>query len=97
MPPIAIGFLRYDNSGTAALLAVLLFLNRFAWIDYVEIRLAGRRLSINAVLLLASLAHWGWFWGVKGLVLAVPMLTAAKIILANFETTRQWAILISED
>lgn len=97
LPPIAIAFLQFENPAAAIILAVLLSGNRFFWIDYVEIRFAGRRLSINAVLLLLSLAYWGKFWGITGLVLAVPMLTAAKIALEKFPSTRNWAVLISED
>lgn len=96
-PPIVVSLLQLQNPWAVGALAVLLCVNRFVWIDYIEIRFSGKTLSINSVLLLASLAYWGWFWGVIGLVLAVPMLTAAKIVLANFERTRRWAILISED
>lgn len=97
LPPIAIALLQFENPFAAIALGLLLAGNRFFWIDYVEIRAAGRKLSINAVLLLLSLAYWGRFWGVTGLVLAVPMLTAAKIALEKFPSTRNWAILISED
>jgi predicted PurR-regulated permease PerM len=97
VPPIVIAVLQFESFLSAAVLAILISLNRFFWIDYVEIRYAGKRLSINAVLLLLSLAYWGRFWGVTGLVLAVPMLTAAKIALEKFPSTRNWAMLISED
>ncbi len=97
VPPIVVALLQFQSPWIAVAVAVLLSINRFVWIDYVEIRFAGRALSINAVLLLASLMYWWTFWGVTGLVLAVPMLTAAKIVLANFDTTRRWAMLISED
>ncbi len=97
VPPIVVAFLQYPSPWAPLLTAALLGVNRFVWIDYVEIRFAGRALSINAVLLLASLMYWGTFWGIPGLVLAVPMVTAAKIVLANFSATRRWAMLISED
>ncbi|MCA9030713.1 MAG: AI-2E family transporter [Planctomycetaceae bacterium] len=97
VPPTVIAFLQFESPIAAGILTLLLCGNRFFWIDYVEIRFAGRKLSINAVLLLVSLAYWGSFWGVTGLVLAVPMLTATKIALETFPSTRNWAILISED
>jgi predicted PurR-regulated permease PerM len=31
-----------------------------------------------------------------GLLLAVPMLTCVKLILAHFRSTERWAILMSE-
>jgi predicted PurR-regulated permease PerM len=97
IPPILVALLQFPSPWIAAIVGVLLCINRFVWIDYIEIRFAGKALSINAVLLLASLMYWWAFWGVPGLVLAVPMLTAVKIVLANFDATRRWAMLISED
>jgi len=63
----------------------------------VEIKWSGQSLNIDPLLLLLGLAYWGWFWGLVGLVLAVPMLTSLKIVLANIDETRSWAILISEE
>jgi hypothetical protein len=31
------------------------------------------------------------------MILAVPMLTSLKIVLANLERTRPWSILLSDD
>ncbi len=97
VPPVVLAFLQFGNSWTALGLAALLIINRFVWVDYIEIRLAGKSLNVDPVLLLASLAYWGWVWGAVGLVLAAPMLMALKITLANIESTRRWAVLISDE
>lgn len=96
VPPILISFAVLEPAG-AIVATILLCLNRVFWIDYVEIHHSGRQLNINSCLILLSLAYWGWFWGVVGLILAVPMLTCVKIVLSNFEATKRWAILMSED
>jgi predicted PurR-regulated permease PerM len=95
VPPIALAFLQKDL-GPALLVTGLIIAARVFWIDYIEIRLSGRELNIDSVLLLLALAYWGWFWGVGGLVLAVPMLTCLKVILESIDDTRPWAILMSE-
>jgi AI-2 transport protein TqsA len=97
LPPIALAFLEFDNLWMAGLLSALIILNRVFWIDYIEIKMSGQSLNIDPLLLLLALAYWGWFWGLVGLVLAVPMLTSLKIVLANLDATRHWAILLSED
>jgi AI-2 transport protein TqsA len=66
------------------------------WIDYVEIRASGRDLNLDPILVLVALMFWGKFGGLVGLLLAVPMLTGVKIVLAQFPNTRCWAILMSE-
>ena len=71
--------------------------NRLLWIDYIEIRLSGKHLNIDSVLLFLWLAYWGWFWGVLGLILAFPMIVSLKIVLEHLEATKSWALLMSED
>jgi predicted PurR-regulated permease PerM len=42
--------------------------------------LVGRRLTLNPVIVFASLLFWGWLWGVAGLLIAVPLLVVFKIL-----------------
>jgi predicted PurR-regulated permease PerM len=97
VPPVVLAFLDLDSPLAAAALAVLVVLNRFVWIDYLEVRLSGRRLNIDSILLFLWLAYWGWVWGVTGLILAFPMVTSLKIVLEQIEATRGWAVLMSDD
>lgn len=97
IPPVVISLLEFDHISIWIILTIVLLVNRFLWIDFLEIRYTGQQLRINNVLLLFSIIFWGWFWGIPGMVLAVPMLSATRIILAQFEATRPWALLISED
>jgi AI-2 transport protein TqsA len=96
VPPIALAYLQLSPLTATAFAAVLVGA-RFVWIDFLEIRFSGRQLNISPVLLLLSLAVFGLLWGVVGMVLAVPIITAVKIILLNFESTRHLAILGSEE
>jgi predicted PurR-regulated permease PerM len=96
VPPIMLAYLQFESPVAATVFAVLLVAIRFFWIDYVEIRSSGKHLNISPLLLLVSLAVFGWLWGVVGMVLAVPLVTITKIILLNFENTRHWGTLISE-
>lgn len=47
----------------------------------------GRRMRISPIAILVWLLVWGWLWGVPGALLAVPMLTSAKLIA---ERVRGW-------
>jgi predicted PurR-regulated permease PerM len=97
VPPVALAFLDLDSPIAATVLAALVVLNRFLWIDYIEIRMSGKHLNIDSILLFLWLAYWGWMWGVIGLILAFPMVTSLKIILEHLESTRGWAVLMSEE
>lgn len=39
----------------------------------------GARFEINPLIIMVWLIFWGWMWGIIGLILAFPMLTAFKI------------------
>lgn len=97
LPPIVLALVTLDSLVWAIILSVLLVANRVLWIDYVEIKLAGKHLNLSSVLLFVWLAYWGWVWGVIGLILAYPMLVSLKLALEHFETTRKWAILMGDD
>jgi predicted PurR-regulated permease PerM len=97
VPPVVLAYLDLGSPVLATVLTALVVLNRFIWIDYIEIKMAGRHLNIDSILLFLWLAYWGWVWGVVGLILAFPMITSLKIVLEHLESTRGWAVLMSEE
>jgi len=96
VPPIVMAFLGLHPLAAAAV-SGLLVLNRFVWIDFVEVHLAGRHLSLDPVVVFLWLAYWGWVWGVVGLLLAYPMLAAVRVGLLHFEGTRGLGILLGDE
>lgn len=97
VPPVILAYLDLSSPIVATALAATMVLNRFVWIDYIEIRMAGRHLNIDSILLFLWLAYWGWMWGVIGLILAFPMVTSLKIVLEHVEATKGWAVLMSDE
>ncbi|MFT7618989.1 MAG: AI-2 transport protein TqsA [Planctomycetota bacterium] len=65
--------------------------------NFVEPKIQGKGLSISPVLIVLSLGFWGWLWGVGGMILAVPITVTIRIILEQFETTRQIALMVGGD
>jgi predicted PurR-regulated permease PerM len=47
--------------------------------------LLSRRIQINAVMILLSLAFWAWAWGIPGIVLAVPILVTFRVLCNHIE------------
>ena len=54
---------------------------------------AGR---MNAVAVFVSLLFWGWIWGVWGLLLAVPIMAAAKAACERIDDLSSYAELLKE-
>lgn len=54
--------------------------------NVIEPMLFGRSLSLNPIAIFVSLLFWGWMWGPPGILLAVPILIAAKIAFQHVES-----------
>ena len=58
--------------------------------------LMGRVGQMNTVAVFVSLLFWGWIWGVWGLLLAVPIMAAAKAVCERIEDLSGYAELLKE-
>jgi predicted PurR-regulated permease PerM len=63
--------------------------------QWVTPHLVGRRLKLDPVVVFVALLIFGWLWGVAGMLLAVPLLTCAKIIAERTPRAGAWAKLLS--
>ncbi len=54
----------------------------------------GRSMSLNPILVFLALIFGGWFWGIGGAFLAIPLLAAAKIAFDKYDRTRPLATLL---
>lgn len=63
----------------------------------IQPRMQGTSLNVDPVVVFLSLAFWGALWGVAGAFLSTPLTVMAMAILAQFETTRWIAVLLSSD
>lgn len=59
-------------------------------------KVLGKRLQLNPLALTISLLFWGWMWGASGLILAVPITGAAKIIFDHVERLRPFGTWLGE-
>jgi predicted PurR-regulated permease PerM len=57
----------------------------------------GRRLELNAVVILIALALCGWLWGIVGALIAVPLLVVVKVFCDNFPNLAKFGQFLSRD
>jgi predicted PurR-regulated permease PerM len=65
--------------------------------NVIEPAIMGRTLNLSPLVVIVSLMVWGTMWGVVGMFLCVPIMVVGLIVLAQFETTRPLAVLLSAD
>jgi len=63
--------------------------------NFIEPKIMGSSLNVSPLVVLISLAFWGSIWGIVGMVLSVPITVILIILFAQFQTTRNIAILLS--
>ncbi len=84
LPPLASGLGRLHEGGIIAIVAVVIGLHLIT-MNVIYPRVIGARLQLNALAVSLSLLFWAWIWGAPGLILAIPILGAVKIICDHIE------------
>ncbi len=59
--------------------------------NVLEPRIMGKSMGLHPVMILLSLAFWGYIWGVPGMFLSVPIMATMKIVFESFEFTSPMA------
>ncbi len=95
VPPIVAGLGQLSGAGIVAVVVTVLALHLFS-INVLYPKLIGRRLQLNPLVVTISLLIWGWIWGAMGLILAVPLTAAMKIIFDHVESMRPYGTWLGE-
>jgi predicted PurR-regulated permease PerM len=59
-------------------------------------KILGKRLQLNPLAVTLALLFWGWLWGAMGLILAVPITGAIKIICDHVERLQPYGAWLGE-
>ncbi|BBF70057.1 MULTISPECIES: AI-2E family transporter [Sphingomonadaceae] len=76
------GLMVFDDVYVALLPAALQVGFHLVEANVVTPMLLGRRLTMNPLLILVSLAFWGWVWGTPGALLGVPLLIIIQTVVS---------------
>jgi predicted PurR-regulated permease PerM len=95
VPPLLSGIGQIGGGGIVAILIAVFGLHLFA-LNVLYPKFLGSRLQLNPLAVTLSLLFWGWLWGAMGLVLAVPMTAAIKIVFDHIETLRGYGSWLGE-
>jgi predicted PurR-regulated permease PerM len=91
---LAVGFVEYEQTWHALAPAGIYLALQATEGNFVTPIVLGQRMSLSPLILILSLAVFGWMWGILGLLLAVPLLVSFKIVLARIEGGEGWARLL---
>jgi predicted PurR-regulated permease PerM len=95
LPPL-VADLGHLTTGVALLvIAIVIGLHLIA-MNVLYPMILGKRLQLNPLAVTIALLFWGWLWGAMGLILAVPITGAFKIICDHIDRLRPYGAWLGE-
>jgi len=95
LPPL-IADLGHLTTATASLIVVTVLGLHLIAMNVLYPKILGKRLRLNPLAVTLALLFWGWLWGAMGLILAVPITGAAKVICDHIERLRPYGAWLGE-
>ena len=81
--------------GTIIYIAIMMISIEMIVGNIIDPRLQGVQLNISPLVILLSLAIWGYLWGLVGMFLAVPLTSMLQIVCANIPSLKGVAVFLS--
>jgi predicted PurR-regulated permease PerM len=95
VPPVVVGIGQLDAGGLVLIVLTVVGLH-LAALNVLYPKLLGSRLKINPLAVTIALLSWGAIWGAVGLVLAIPITGAMKIVFDHVESMKPYADWLGE-
>ncbi len=96
LPPIVAGLGRTSLGLVAVAAGVVVALHLLA-MNVLLPKFVGGRLRLNALVVTLALFFWGWYWGGIGLLLAIPITAAFKIVCDQVPPLRPLGVMLGEE
>lgn len=93
IPPIVVALLNIDVITGVGVAAGIFFVN-FLVGNIIEPRVMGRTMGLSPLVVLLSVALWGWVLGPVGALLSVPLTVIVKIVLERSARYAWVAVLL---
>jgi predicted PurR-regulated permease PerM len=95
MPGFFLAVLKWKAVSHFGIIALVLTSIHVVAQNLIAPQLVGRQVRLNAVAITISLLFWGWVWGGMGLILAIPITAALRVICDHTESWRPVARWLS--
>lgn len=95
LPPLAAGLGILNKTGVLIIFVTVIGLHIITMNVFYP-KVVGKRLRLNPLAVTLSLLFWAWIWGTMGLLLAVPVVGAAKITCDHIDSLRGFAAWLGE-
>jgi len=84
----------WPEPGPVIAVVVIVLVVNLVLSNYFDPKIIGDHVGISPLMILVSLAIWGYLWGFAGMILAVPMTVIIKIVCENIPILEPVSILL---
>lgn len=95
LPPIFVGIGSLTSGSFLAIVITVLGLHLIS-MNVLYPKFLGPRLQLNPLSVSIALLVWTWLWGAVGLLLAIPLTAAMKIIFDHVESLKAYGAWLGE-
>jgi predicted PurR-regulated permease PerM len=95
VPPVLVGFGQLETGELLVVVVCVIGMHLLS-LNVLYPKLLGSRLRINPLAVTIALLFWGAVWGAIGLVLAIPITGAIKIVFDHVESMKPYADWLGE-
>jgi predicted PurR-regulated permease PerM len=88
IPPFLMGATQWKSIGPYLGVAAVLVIYHLIALNVLIPAIVGRRAHLNAFAATLALLFWGWMWGAIGLILAIPVTAAIKVVCDHVPSWR---------
>ena len=95
VPPILVSLGHLSSQDIAVVIVTVLGLHLIA-MNVLYPQFLGKRLQLNPLAVTLALLLWTWLWGAVGLLLAIPITAAMKIVFDHVESLKPYGAWLGE-
>ncbi len=95
--PVVLSAMQFGDIGTVLLVLLVLSAAQMFVGSILEPYIMGNSLNLSPTVILLGLAIWSALWGIPGAILSVPIMASLVIVLASFQSTRPFAVMLSRN
>jgi AI-2 transport protein TqsA len=94
IPPIIVAGIQHNSVLYMFWVALFFLVVQFTEGNIITPRLTSESVDLNTTAVLVSVMYWGWLWGFIGIVLAVPITVAVKIVCDHVEPLKPIGVML---
>jgi predicted PurR-regulated permease PerM len=94
IPPVVIAGIQHNSVFYMVWVALFFLVIQFTEGNIITPRLTSESVDLNTTAVLVSVIYWGWLWGFIGIVLAVPITVAVKIVSDHVEPLKPIGVML---